>query len=177
MIEVVNFDVFDFNVRLLPRQHGPPGAGFLHVTPSSVSVLVGPSLPKQRLLFPGRARFPTQLSASLVVCNHSVAAICLALTTKSIRINMSNTGGTYRATPTRGHGRGQVPTFENSPSSIPRPKLETHTSSAMQSDTGSSTLSASRQKQSKRDEVRYLILPPMLPCLSRQWEVRQLTIL
>jgi hypothetical protein len=67
---------------------------------------------------------------------------------------MSATGGTYRATPTRGHGRGQVPNFENSPSGIPRPKLETHASSAVQSDAGSSTLSASRQKQSKRDEVR-----------------------
>jgi CBS domain-containing protein len=58
--------------------------------------------------------------------------------------------GTYRATPTRGQGRGQMP-FENSPaSSIPRPKLD---HSSHQSETASSTLSASRQKQSKRDEA------------------------
>lgn len=59
--------------------------------------------------------------------------------------------GTYRGTPNRGGGRGQLP-FENSPSSIPRPKLET-TQSTQQSDAGTSTLSSSRQKQSKRDEV------------------------
>lgn len=64
---------------------------------------------------------------------------------------MSNVGGTYRATPTRGQGRGQLP-FENSPaSSIPRPKLDSSTTH--QSETASSTLSASRQKQSKRDEA------------------------
>ncbi len=71
---------------------------------------------------------------------------------------MSAAGGTFRGTPGRGQGRGQVPVFENpgtnSPSNIPRPKLESHASSAMQSETGTSTLSASRQKQSKRDEVR-----------------------
>ncbi|KAK0517102.1 hypothetical protein JMJ35_000257 [Cladonia borealis] len=67
---------------------------------------------------------------------------------------MSAAGGTYRGTPNRGQGRGQVPVFENSPSNIPRPKLESHVSSAMQSDsTGTSTLSASRQKQAKRDEA------------------------
>ncbi|KAK3168056.1 hypothetical protein OEA41_004502 [Lepraria neglecta] len=66
----------------------------------------------------------------------------------------SAAGGTYRGTPNRGQGRGQVPVFESSPSNIPRPKLESHASSAMQSDsTGTSTLSASRQKQSKRDEA------------------------
>ena len=67
---------------------------------------------------------------------------------------MSASGGTFRGTPSRGgQGRGQVPAFENSPSNIPRPKLESHASSTMQSETGNSTLSASRQKQSKRDEV------------------------
>lgn len=69
-------------------------------------------------------------------------------------IDMSAAGGTFRGTPGRGQGRGQVPVFENnSPSNIPRPKLESHASSAMQSESGMSTLSASRQKQSKRDEV------------------------
>lgn len=53
--------------------------------------------------------------------------------------------GTYRGTP---KARGQVP-FTNSPSHIPRPALETNAS-----DAGTSTLSASRQKQTKRDEVR-----------------------
>ncbi|KAL8833408.1 MAG: hypothetical protein Q9170_004289 [Blastenia crenularia] len=66
---------------------------------------------------------------------------------------MSAAGGTFRGTPGRAQGRGQVPVFENSPSNIPRPKLESHASSAMQSDSGMSTLSASRQKQSKRDEA------------------------
>lgn len=66
---------------------------------------------------------------------------------------MSAAGGTFRGTPGRGQGRGQVPAFENSPSNIPRPKLESQQSSAMQSESGTSTLSASRQKQTKRDEV------------------------
>ncbi|CAF9923296.1 MAG: hypothetical protein HETSPECPRED_005287 [Heterodermia speciosa] len=66
---------------------------------------------------------------------------------------MSAAGGTFRGTPGRGQGRGQVPAFENSPSNIPRPKLETQQSSAMQSESGTSTLSASRQKQTKRDEA------------------------
>lgn len=65
---------------------------------------------------------------------------------------MSGVGGTYRGTPNRGGGRGQLP-FENSPSSIPRPKLEP--SSTQTSEAGTSTLSSSRQKQSKRDEVSY----------------------
>ncbi|RMJ18786.1 hypothetical protein BHE90_002025 [Fusarium euwallaceae] len=57
-------------------------------------------------------------------------------------------GNTYRGTPTRNQGRGSAP-FNNSPggSSIPRPVLET-----AQAETASS-LSASRQKQSKRDEA------------------------
>lgn len=62
---------------------------------------------------------------------------------------MSSTG-TFRGTP---KSRGQ-PAFANSPSHIPIPRpaaLETHQSTA--SDTGLSTISASRQKQSKRDEV------------------------
>ncbi|KAF1987615.1 CBS-domain-containing protein [Aulographum hederae CBS 113979] len=55
--------------------------------------------------------------------------------------------GTYRGTP---KSRGQVP-FTNSPSGIPRPALESHVTG---SDIGAnSTLSASRQKQSKRDEA------------------------
>ena len=75
---------------------------------------------------------------------------------------MSAAGGTFRGTPNRGHGRGQVPSFEtNSPSNIPRPKLESHASSALQSESGTSTLSASRQKQAKRDEVcRQLLNAP-----------------
>lgn len=57
---------------------------------------------------------------------------------------MSAAGGTYRgATPKR----GQLPFDTSSPSGIPRP---THAHSEI---SGTSTLSASRQKQSKRDEV------------------------
>ncbi|MCJ1320843.1 hypothetical protein MMC15_006184 [Xylographa vitiligo] len=68
---------------------------------------------------------------------------------------MSAASGTYRGTPGRGQGRGQLPGFENSPSAIPvpRPKLETQPSSNMPSETGTSTMSVSRQKQSKRDEA------------------------
>lgn len=61
---------------------------------------------------------------------------------------MSGVNGTFRGTPQK---RGQLP-FENSPSSIPRPKAETHSSHPSEM-SGTSTLSASRQKQSKRDEV------------------------
>ena len=62
-------------------------------------------------------------------------------------------GNTLRGTPNRGQGRGAIP-FNGSPatSSIPRPVLEGHASS-MGSEAGASSLSASRQKQSKRDEV------------------------
>lgn len=63
---------------------------------------------------------------------------------------MSHVSGTMRGTPQR---RGGVP-FENSPSNIPRPKLESTPSGVQSEMSGTSTLSASRQKQSKRDEVR-----------------------
>jgi hypothetical protein len=67
---------------------------------------------------------------------------------------MSGVSGTYRGTPNRGGGRGQLP-FE-SPSGIPRPKLEP--TSAHSSEAATSTLSSSRQKQSKRDEVNPISL-------------------
>ena len=71
-----------------------------------------------------------------------------------LRINtMASSAGTMRGTPNRNQTRGTVPAFTNSPaSSIPRPALE-HTSTAAQSEAGGSTMSASRQKQTKRDEV------------------------
>ncbi|KFY25745.1 hypothetical protein V493_04483 [Pseudogymnoascus sp. VKM F-4281 (FW-2241)] len=68
---------------------------------------------------------------------------------------MSSTTGTMRGTPSRsGAARGAMPQFTNSPSSsgIPRP-LENHGGSTLQSEAGGSTLSTSRQKQSKRDEA------------------------
>ncbi|KAI9777690.1 MAG: hypothetical protein M1839_008609 [Geoglossum umbratile] len=61
--------------------------------------------------------------------------------------------GTFRSTPGRGQGRAQIPAFNNSPSGIPRPASDTPGGSALHSDAGGSTLSASRQKQSKRDEA------------------------
>ena len=61
--------------------------------------------------------------------------------------------GTYRGTP-KDKTKAQNP-FQalESPSGIPRPKLESVASNAP---SDMSTLSASRAKQSKRDEVRYL---------------------
>ena len=75
---------------------------------------------------------------------------------KLLQITNKMSTGTFRSTPTnRGQGRGQLPNFESSPSNIPvpRPKLETHGNSTIGSEAGTSTLSASRAKQSKRDEV------------------------
>ncbi|KAJ9647203.1 hypothetical protein H2201_003369 [Coniosporium apollinis] len=62
---------------------------------------------------------------------------------------MSAAGGTYRSTP---KGRGQVPFASNTPSGIPRPALDSYPSQSA-SEAGTSTLSASRAKQSKRDEA------------------------
>lgn len=66
---------------------------------------------------------------------------------------MSVNPGTLRGTPNRGQGRGGIP-FANSPatSGIPRPVLENTQGTG--SEAGVSSVSASRQKQSKRDEVR-----------------------
>ncbi|KAK3319766.1 hypothetical protein B0T19DRAFT_388561 [Cercophora scortea] len=68
---------------------------------------------------------------------------------------MSATPGTVRGTPGRGQPRGAIP-FVNSPttSAIPRPVLEppTHVMPASESGAASS-VSTSRQKQSKRDEA------------------------
>ncbi|SPQ24456.1 5bf126a7-b577-433a-a412-6cd9135a8e0e [Thermothielavioides terrestris] len=65
---------------------------------------------------------------------------------------MSVNPGTLRGTPNRGQSRGAIP-FAGSPatSAIPRPVHEN--SPAAGSDAGTSSVSASRQKQSKRDEA------------------------
>lgn len=73
-------------------------------------------------------------------------------------------GNTLRGTPGRAQGRGAIPNFPSSPaaaagssSSIPRPVLEqtmsSHNTQPPASEAGGSTMSASRQKQTKRDEV------------------------
>ncbi|KAH0842517.1 CBS domain-containing protein CBSCBSPB3 [Fonsecaea pedrosoi] len=64
---------------------------------------------------------------------------------------MSGVSGTYRGTPTPNR-RGPLP-FADSPSAIPRPKLESSSNAAPSEMSGTSTVSASRQKQSKRDEA------------------------
>ncbi|KAK4446565.1 hypothetical protein QBC34DRAFT_305012 [Podospora aff. communis PSN243] len=66
---------------------------------------------------------------------------------------MSANPGTVRGTPGRGQGRGAIP-FANSPSgsAIPRPVLETNHPTPS-SEAGASSMSASRAKQSKRDEA------------------------
>ncbi|TGO20670.1 hypothetical protein BPAE_0275g00010 [Botrytis paeoniae] len=72
---------------------------------------------------------------------------------------MASTTGTMRGTPSRsGQARGQLPVFSNSPASnIPRPAQDSHatnaTTSSTQSEVGGSSMSASRAKQSKRDEA------------------------
>jgi hypothetical protein len=58
---------------------------------------------------------------------------------------MSTAGGTQRGTPK--NARPQMSFTEGGPSSIPRPKLESMVSDA------NTSLSASRAKQSKRDDV------------------------
>lgn len=80
---------------------------------------------------------------------------------------MSGTPGTLRGTPSRGQGRGAIPFNTNSPaatgpSNIPRPVLETAHSTTGASE--ASGMSASRQKQTKRDEVR---LPRLIALISR----------
>lgn len=72
---------------------------------------------------------------------------------------MSHTG-TMRGTP-KNRNQPARAQFVDSPSGIPRPALETHASHVHGSDVGgASTLSASRAKQSKRDEVR--TIPPVV---------------
>ncbi|KAI1120972.1 hypothetical protein F5Y10DRAFT_257326 [Nemania abortiva] len=66
--------------------------------------------------------------------------------------------GTVRGTPNRGQGRGTIPFGSSSPgaSGIPRPALESHSHSSHSQPAPSETasgVSASRQKQSKRDEA------------------------
>lgn len=79
---------------------------------------------------------------------------------------MASTTGTMRGTPSRsGQARGQLPVFSNSPASnIPRPAQDSHATHAThattpntQSEVGGSSMSASRAKQSKRDEVCYIL--------------------
>lgn len=78
------------------------------------------------------------------------------------RATMSHTG-TLRGTPKSRSAAGQTGTFSGSPSHIPRPALETHANQVSASDAGTSTLSASRQKQSKRDEVHtYYLCKPVV---------------
>ncbi|KAI1503982.1 ribosomal protein subunit S4 [Biscogniauxia marginata] len=62
---------------------------------------------------------------------------------------------TVRGTPNRGQGRGGAPFNNNSPanSAIPRPTLENHAHAQPASSETASAVSASRQKQSKRDEA------------------------
>jgi len=70
-----------------------------------------------------------------------------------------------RGTPNRNQARGTVPAFTNSPASnIPRPALE-HTATT-QSEAGGSTMSASRQKQTKRDEVCWNLFQRRLMLIS-----------
>ncbi|KAJ8063703.1 hypothetical protein OCU04_007568 [Sclerotinia nivalis] len=71
---------------------------------------------------------------------------------------MASTTGTMRAPSRSGQARGQLPVFSNSPASnIPRPAQDSHathvTTSNTQSEVGGSSMSASRAKQSKRDEA------------------------
>lgn len=68
-----------------------------------------------------------------------------------------STTGTLRGTP---KNRGQVQ-FPNAPSGIPRPALDSHASH----NDNASSLSTSRAKTSKRDEVRHCA--SAVACLGR----------
>jgi hypothetical protein len=73
---------------------------------------------------------------------------------------MSQLSGTLRGTPN--NRRQQAPQFNDSPSNIPRPKLDNvaaHSHNHGSEMSGTSTLSMNRQKQIKRDEVRIYPLP------------------
>jgi hypothetical protein len=86
---------------------------------------------------------------------------------RSTTIMSSVNPGTLRGAPNRGQARGAIP-FAGSPgaSAIPRPVLES-TPTGTTSEAGASSLSTSRQKQTKRDEVCSLRLPscPSLPLI------------
>ncbi|KAJ4365721.1 hypothetical protein N0V83_008341 [Neocucurbitaria cava] len=58
-----------------------------------------------------------------------------------------------RGTPKSRNPAAATAQFANSPSGIPRPALDSHVSQVSQSDAGTSTLSASRAKMSKRDDA------------------------
>jgi hypothetical protein len=119
--------------------------------PANSLPLPGPSRPKHicQFFIPACHSIGTPLSSSALSQRN------LALPTLVCLVYIMTSTGTFRGTPGRGQGRGAMPTFSNSPStsSIPRPAIESHSSSTPQSDAGGSTMSASRQKQSKRDEV------------------------
>ncbi len=74
---------------------------------------------------------------------------------------MSANPGTLRGTPGRQGGRGAIPFAANAnasspgPSGIPRPVHEGAPAGTAASEAGASSVSASRQKQTKRDEVRF----------------------
>ena len=121
-----------------------------------------PPFPNQRetLFFPSSQRFGRSLAIlpsttkqpSDQGINQRLAFLTLnANITKNLVLPAMASSGTMRGTP---KGRGTVPAFTNSPaaSNIPRPALESHPSGSA-SEAGGSTMSASRQKQSKRDEV------------------------
>jgi hypothetical protein len=87
---------------------------------------------------------------------------------------MSHTG-TMRGTPKPNRNQAAAGAqFNHSPSSIPRPALDSHASHVAQSEAGGSTLSASRAKMSKRDEVSNLSkhLPILGSSVHRQSDVR-----
>ena len=69
-----------------------------------------------------------------------------------------------RGTPNRGQGRGGIPVYTNSPSNMSKPTLESHPSTASYtSEAGTSTISASRQKKSRQDEVGQCSVTAMKP--------------
>jgi hypothetical protein len=81
----------------------------------------------------------------------------------SIFAAMSHAGTRSTPKPNRNQAAAGVPAA--SPSGIPRPALDTHASHVAQSEVGGSTLSASRAKMAKRDEVGAASWPPLVLCL------------
>jgi hypothetical protein len=113
---------------------------------SRVATMITTGRGQQQTQLDSGDRYQSSIPRPITRRQHNINHQTLPL---AAEFSMSSAAGTIRGTPNRGQGRGQVP-FTNSPSAVPRPNNEP---AGGHSEAGGSTVSASRQKQSKRDEV------------------------